>query len=30
MRFMGWAMRSGYRRPKPPLHTRLRGMFSFL
>jgi hypothetical protein len=28
MRFMGWAMRGGYRRPRPPLHSRLRGILS--
>ncbi len=27
MRLMGWAMRSGYRKPKPPLHLRLRSFF---
>jgi hypothetical protein len=28
MRFMGWAMRGAYRRPRPPLHTRLRGLLT--
>jgi hypothetical protein len=27
MRLMGWAMRSGYRKPRTPLHLRLRSFF---
>ena len=29
MRLMGWAMRGGYKRPRAPLHTRLRGLLAF-
>jgi hypothetical protein len=29
MRLMGWAMRGGYKRPRAPLHTRLRSLLAF-
>jgi len=28
MRFIGWAMRNGYRRPRPPLQARLRSLLA--